>query len=119
VLTATPASDGAPIIGADEIASMRPTAVLINVARGSLVDEAALVHALESKRIAGAGLDVYAHEPLAASSPLNRLPNVILTPHMAGQTRLRLFEEVSELLGNVATALRGGTPLHRVGAAPA
>ena len=114
ILTATPAADAAPIIGAGQLASMRPTAVLVNVARGSLIDEAALAGALASKRIAGAGLDVYAHEPLPATSPLNCLPNVILTPHLAGQSRMRLFVEVSELLANVATALRGEAPRHRV-----
>lgn len=114
ILTATPAANAAPIIGAAELARIRPTAVLVNVARGSLVDEAALVHALDSKLIAGAGLDVYAHEPLPATSPLNRLPNVILTPHLAGQSRMRLFEEVRDLLSNVAKALRGGAPLHRI-----
>lgn len=114
VLTATPSADGAPILGVEELAAMRPTAVLINVARGSLVDEAALVQALASRRIAGAGLDVYAQEPLAATNPLTSLPNVILTPHMAGQTRMRLFEEVGELAANVAAALRGEHPLHCV-----
>ncbi|OGA77299.1 MAG: hypothetical protein A3G81_09295 [Betaproteobacteria bacterium RIFCSPLOWO2_12_FULL_65_14] len=114
VLTATPSADSSPIIGSQELAAMRPTTVLINVARGSLVDEAALIRALEDRRIAGAGLDVYAREPLPATSPLTRLPNVILTPHMAGQTRMRLFEEVSDIAANVAAALRGERPLHRV-----
>ena len=106
VLTATPSPGAPPIIGAAELAAMRPTAVLINVARGSLVDEAALVRALEDRRIAGAGLDVYANEPLAVTSPLTRLPNVILTPHVAGQSRMRLFDELCELAASLAAALR-------------
>lgn len=114
VLTAKPSADSSPIIGSQELAAMRPTTVLINVARGSLIDEVELIRALEDRRIAGAGLDVYAREPLAATSPLTRLPNVILTPHMAGRTRMRLFDEVSDIAANVAAALRGERPLHRV-----
>ena len=114
ILTATPSADAGPIIGAAELALMRPTALLINVARGSLVDEGALVRALESRTIAGAGLDVYAKEPLTATSPLTCLPNVILTPHMAGQTRMRLFDEVSAVAANVALGLRGQPNLYRI-----
>jgi len=65
---------------------MRETAVLINVARGGLVDQDALVEALETGRIAGAGLDVFSVEPLPADHPLIKLPNVVLTPHTAGVT---------------------------------
>ncbi len=107
ILAATPPADGAPIMGAAELAAMRPSAVLVNVGRGALVDEPALVRALESGRIAGAGLDVYAQEPLAATSPLVRLPNAILTPHVAGQTRLRLFDEVGDAAAELAAALAG------------
>lgn len=73
-------------IGARELALMKPTAYLINTARGRLVDEDALVDALRRGQIAGAGLDVFRHEPLAADSPLFALAgdNVILTPHVAG-----------------------------------
>jgi D-2-hydroxyacid dehydrogenase (NADP+) len=72
------------IIGEAELSSMKPTAYLINVARGNLVDEEALVRALEEHRIAGAGLDVFATEPLPQDSPLWGLPNVIISPHIAG-----------------------------------
>jgi phosphoglycerate dehydrogenase-like enzyme len=72
------------IVNAARLALMKPSAYVINTARGGLVDEAALYGALKSGRIAGAGLDVFAVEPLPADSPLRSLSNVILTPHCAG-----------------------------------
>jgi phosphoglycerate dehydrogenase-like enzyme len=70
------------LIGADELAAMKPTAYLINTSRGPIVDEAALVTALRERRIAGAGLDVYDVEPLPADSPLRSMPNTLLLPHI-------------------------------------
>ncbi len=72
------------MIGADELAAMKPGAVLINVARGGLANEAALAAALREGRIAGAGLDVFGSEPPPADNPLLALDNVILSPHSAG-----------------------------------
>ena len=72
------------LIGANELALLPPHCGLVNVARGEVVDEPALVDALRARRIAGAYLDVFAHEPLAVGSPLWDLPNVIATPHSAG-----------------------------------
>jgi phosphoglycerate dehydrogenase-like enzyme len=69
------------MIGATEIAAMRPDAWLINIARGAIVDQPALIEALEEERIGGACLDVFAEEPLPEGSPLWNLPNVIITPH--------------------------------------
>ena len=69
------------LVGARELALMKPTACLVNTSRGPIVDEAALVEALRSKRIAGAGLDVYDIEPLPADHPLRRLDNAVLTGH--------------------------------------
>lgn len=80
----TPESRG--MIGAAELALMKPTAYFVNVARGELVDQAALVEVLRSRRIAGAALDVYEHEPLPADNPLTSLGNVILTPHWNAST---------------------------------
>ncbi|MHC4249716.1 MAG: phosphoglycerate dehydrogenase, partial [Planctomycetota bacterium] len=74
------------LIGADEFAKMKPTARLVNCARGGVVDEDALVKALEEKQIAGAAVDVYAKEPLPAESPLRGAPNIILTPHLGAST---------------------------------
>lgn len=72
------------MINAQTLAQMKSTALLVNTARGALIDESALAHALQSHQIAGACLDVFEQEPLPMSSSLRQLPNVILTPHTAG-----------------------------------
>jgi len=77
----------AGLIGRDVFAAMKPTAYFVNVGRGETVDEAALIAALSENRIAGAGLDVFAKEPLPGDSPLWDLPNVFLTSHIAGLFR--------------------------------
>ncbi len=73
------------IVNRELLHAMKPSAFLVNIARGAVCDEPALVEALNEKRIAGAGLDVFAVEPLPASSPLWRMQNVIVTPHQGGQ----------------------------------
>lgn len=85
-LTLHARATGTPIIGAAQLAAMKDTAFLINTARGSLIDEAALVNALEQKQIAGAALDVLEAEPLTAENPLRSFDNVWVTSHLAGQT---------------------------------
>lgn len=75
------------LIGAAELALMQPGSLLVNTARGPVVDEAALIEALRSGRLAGAGLDTFDTEPLPAQHPLASLPQVLLTPHVAGVTR--------------------------------
>jgi len=84
VLTVPLTAETHKVISEQEFRSMKPTAYLINVARGNVVDEEALVRALEENRIAGAALDVFAVEPLPASSRLWDLSNVIFSPHIAG-----------------------------------
>ncbi len=74
------------MIGPAEFGSMKPAAILINVSRGQIVDQAALLDALRSRQIAGAGLDVFAVEPLPLDDPLLTMDNVVLTPHLAGAT---------------------------------
>jgi phosphoglycerate dehydrogenase-like enzyme len=86
VVTAAGTAETDGLIGEPELAVMKSSARLINIARGSLIREEALVKALEEKHIAGAGLDVFEKEPLPENSPLWRMPNVILTPHIAGGT---------------------------------
>lgn len=84
VIAAPLTGETAGLIGEPELAAMKPTAYIINIARGGLIDEDALVKALEEKKIAGAGLDVTAREPLPSSSRLWELENVILSPHVSG-----------------------------------
>ncbi len=89
---------------------MRPTAYLINTSRGPIVDQAALIAALQDGRIAGAGLDVFETEPLAPDSPLVGLDNVVLTPHTASfadETFRVMFRRVG---AEAARALRGQMP---------
>jgi phosphoglycerate dehydrogenase-like enzyme len=83
------------LIGEYQLRAMKPTAVLINTARGPIVDERALGEALEQRRIAGAALDVFEDEPLPATSPLRRFPNVLLAPHNAYNT-VEAVERVHE-----------------------
>lgn len=85
-LHARPTADTVGLIGAREFGLMKNTASLINTARGSLVDEDALVAAVRTHQITGAGLDVVDVEPLPANSPLREFPNVVITSHLAGQT---------------------------------
>lgn len=80
----TPETKG--MLGAPELARLKPGAVIVNVARGAIVDEAALIRALEEKRIRGAALDVYETEPLPPGHPFYRLDNVLLSPHCADHT---------------------------------
>jgi phosphoglycerate dehydrogenase-like enzyme len=85
------------LIDAEALRHMQPTAYLINVARGRVVDEPALIAALREPRIAGAAIDVTAEEPLNPASPLWDLPNVLITPHTAGETR-RYEDNVLDIL---------------------
>ena len=83
------------LLGRDRLHKMKPGARIINVARGGLIDEQALVEAVEAGQIAGAALDVFEHEPLEAESTLRRCPNIILTPHLGGST-VEAQEKVAE-----------------------
>lgn len=79
-------SDTAGLIRREHFTVMKPGAIFINTARGAIVNESDLIDALRTNRIAGAGMDVFEHEPLRPDSPLHSLPNVVLTPHAAGMT---------------------------------
>lgn len=114
VLAAPETAQTRGLIGARELAAMRPDAVLINVARGALVDEAALVDALRSGRIRGAGLDVFAVEPLPEGHPLWALPNVLITPHVSAYTHAYWQREVALIEENLGRYLAGRPLLNLV-----
>ncbi|OBB85359.1 hydroxyacid dehydrogenase [Mycobacterium colombiense] len=95
------------LVGAAELALMKPHAYLINTSRGPIVDEASLLAALESGRIAGAGLDVYDTEPLPKDHPLRLLPNVTLSPHLGYVTREMLGAFYSDTVESVVAWLDG------------
>jgi glyoxylate reductase len=100
------------LIGERELKLMKPTAVLINTSRGSVVDEEALARALEAGWLAGAGLDVYEKEPLDAGSPLLRMENVTLAPHIGSATTPARSEMGRLTAENLLAALRGDAPIH-------
>jgi phosphoglycerate dehydrogenase-like enzyme len=95
------------LIDAKALAAMQPSACLVNVARGKVVNEPALIEALEQKRIAGAALDCVWDEPLPAVSPLWSVPNVLITPHTAGETRRYEDNVIDLLLENLERLWRG------------
>jgi D-3-phosphoglycerate dehydrogenase len=98
------------LIDAAALAAMRPGSYLINVARGAVVDESALLEALRGGHLAGAGLDVFEVEPAPADNPLFSLPNVVCTPHIASYTTAGVFKMQAMACEQVALALRGERP---------
>ena len=97
------------LVGREQIAQMKPNAILINSSRGEVLDAAALAQALREKRLAGAALDVFAPEPPPADFPLLGMDNVILTPHLAARTYTAI-ENMSWVVRDVAAVLEGGKP---------
>ncbi len=100
------------LIGEREMKLMKPTAMLINTSRGSVIDEEALAGALKAGRVAGAGLDVYEREPLDNGSPLLQMDNVTLTPHVGSATRTARRKMAELTAKNLLLALQGGAPIH-------
>ncbi len=95
------------LIDAQALSRMKRTAYLVNVARGWVVDEAALIEALATRRIAGAGIDVTAEEPLAPGLPLWAMEHVLIRPHTAGETRRYEDNVIEILLDNLGRLRRG------------
>ena len=96
------------------LATMKPTAFVINIGRGALIDESALTTALQTEQIAGAGLDVFTVEPLPAESPLWDLPNVIITPHNSSDTEGRQTRSAAIFFENLAMWRTGATLINEV-----
>jgi len=95
------------LIGPRELSLMKPTAYLVNTSRGPIVDEIALISALEQGRLAGAGLDVFDQEPLPPNHPFRRLPNVVITPHIGYVSRRCYQIFYREIVEDIAGYLRG------------
>jgi len=102
------------LIAGDDIARMKPTAYLINTARGPIVDEAALLKALQERRIAGAGIDTYSVEPLPLDSPYRKLDNVVLTPHLGYVTEQGYRAYYRDMVEDI-TAWLAGKPVRVMG----
>lgn len=106
-LHAPATADNHHLIGEAALARVKPTAILVNTARGELVDEDALYRALSGGRLLGAGLDAFQEEPPPAGHPLLSLPNVVLTPHTAGAVFDNVGNTARHALGNIQRYLRG------------
>lgn len=113
VLAAPQTAATVNVIGARELALMKEGAVLVNVSRGKLVDEAALIGALETGRLRGAALDVFAHEPLDPASPLWRRPDVLITPHVSG-FHAGYWPQATRLFADNLRRFSAGQPLANV-----
>lgn len=102
------------LIGAQEFALMKPSGIFINIARGKVVDESALIHALETSVIQAAGLDVFEQEPLRAASPLTQMPNVVALPHIGSATHETRDAMAQRAVDNIRLALQGERPISLV-----
>jgi phosphoglycerate dehydrogenase-like enzyme len=98
------------LIGRRELARMKPTAIIVNLSRGGVIDEAALIEALQARRIAGAGLDVTGVEPLPEASPLWDAPNTLITPHFTAAMPDKSERSLNVIIENFVR-YRAGTPL--------
>lgn len=106
------------IVSAECIAAMKPTTIIVNIARGLLIDEGAMIAALKANKIYGAGLDVMATEPLPADNPLWDMPNVVMTPHSAGAGGDKTDPIVNIIADNLAL-FKAGQPLNKLVHGPA
>ena len=114
VLAAPSTSETKALIGADELTAMKPSAWLINIARGDMVDQNALIEALTKRRIAGAFLDVVTPEPLPPEHPLWSAPNSIHTMHLSGRSQTKMFQRATALFLQNLAAFMAGAPMTNV-----
>jgi len=98
------------LVGAEDLARMKPSAYLINTARGPVVDETALFHALQQKKIAGAGIDVFSVEPLPTDHPFRKLDNLVLTPHLGYATADGLRSHYGQMVEAIDAWFKGAPP---------
>jgi D-3-phosphoglycerate dehydrogenase len=98
------------LLGAEDLARMKPTAYLVNTARGPIVDEQALLEALRQKKIAGAGLDVFSVEPLPVDHPFRKLDNVVLTPHLGYATAEGFRDHYGQMVQCIDAWFKGEAP---------
>lgn len=113
-LAATQDGDTGPLVNRALLDAMKPTALVINIARGSLVEEPALIEALQSKKIAGAGLDVASKEPLPEGHPFWGMSNVVLTPHLGGAGNKGLGGGLGSIFADNLTRYIAGKPLTKI-----
>jgi phosphoglycerate dehydrogenase-like enzyme len=102
------------LVGAADLARMKPSAYLVNTARGPIVDESALLEALQQKRIAGAGIDVFSVEPLPVDHPFRKLDNLVLTPHLGYATQEGLRTHYGQMVECIDAWTKGGEPLRKL-----
>ncbi|MDO7842492.1 D-2-hydroxyacid dehydrogenase [Sphingomonas immobilis] len=115
VILAAPSTDNTrAMIGAQELAAMKPTAWLVNIARGTLIDNAALIAALEAGRIGGAFLDTVDPEPLPPGDPLWSAPNVLHSMHLSGRSQTSMFARAADLFADNLSAFLDGRPMRNV-----
>jgi phosphoglycerate dehydrogenase-like enzyme len=98
------------LVGASDLARMKPTAYLVNTSRGPIVDEQALLETLQQKKIAGAGIDVFSVEPLPVDHPFRKLDNMVLTPHLGYATLDGLRAHYGQMVGTIDAWLKGEPP---------
>jgi phosphoglycerate dehydrogenase-like enzyme len=103
-------SDTRHLIGEQELGMMKTSAILVNTARGAVIEEKALIQSLREGRLKGAGLDVHEEEPLDPHSPLLQLENVVLTPHIASSTRVAVEMTYRAAVSNVIRFVQGQRP---------
>jgi D-3-phosphoglycerate dehydrogenase len=102
------------LVGADDLARMKPTAYLVNTARGPIVDEAALLETIQQKKIAGAAIDVYSVEPLPVDHPFRKLDNMVLTPHLGYVTEDSFRNHYRQMVEGIDAWFKG-EPLRKLG----